>query len=208
MSLSAKVTVKASEGKYKWSQTPEAVNISLPVKNILLKHVEILYTDFVLKVNVTVLNYVQVIDFPHEIDFQNAANKVQLTDTSLEVYLVKMVPQQWSELQYSGLKGPELTARRTESLNKYYEWQQQKYKDTQDKVYKLDGEVVKQQMKIEAHQREHIEQARQGQKTEFENELQHDLNRMEQKNTTILNEKIKRGEAEKLGDAERYAQVK
>lgn len=56
--MSAKYYTKPSEGKYKWSQTPEAVNISLPVRNVLLKHVEVLYTDLVLKVNVTTINYI------------------------------------------------------------------------------------------------------------------------------------------------------
>lgn len=90
---SAKVIVKPSEGKYKWSQTLEAITVTLPVRNVLLKNIEILYTDLVLKVNVTSINYVQVIDFPHEIDFTNPGNKVQLTDTNLEVFLIKSVPQ-------------------------------------------------------------------------------------------------------------------
>jgi len=50
--MSTKVTVKPSEGKYKWSQTTEAVTITVPVKNVLLKNVEIIYTDLCLKVNV------------------------------------------------------------------------------------------------------------------------------------------------------------
>ena len=67
--MSAKVYVKPSEGKYKWTQTLDAVTITLPVRNVLLKNIEILYTDLCLKVNVTSVNYIQVIDFPFEIDF-------------------------------------------------------------------------------------------------------------------------------------------
>jgi hypothetical protein len=135
MTSSAKVYVKPSEGKYKWSQTLESITVSLPVRNVLLKNIELMYTDLVLKVNVTSINYVQVIDFPHEIDYTSTGNKMQLTDTHLEVFLMKQVPQQWTELQYSGLRGAELTARRQESLSRYYEYQQKKYKDTQAKVY-------------------------------------------------------------------------
>ena len=93
-----KVTVKPSEGKYKWSQTAESVSISLPVRNVLMKHVEVVYTDFVLKVNVPKINYVQVIDFPHVIEFENLQNKVTLTDEYLEVFLIKEIPEIWSEL--------------------------------------------------------------------------------------------------------------
>lgn len=73
--MSTKVTVKASSGKYTWSQTPEALSILLPVKNVLLKNIEVVYTDLVLKVNARSLNYVQIIDFPHEIDFENPTNR-------------------------------------------------------------------------------------------------------------------------------------
>jgi len=93
-----KVTIKASEGRYKWTQTTESLTISLPVKNVLLKNVEVLYSDLCLKVNVPKLNYIEVIDFPHEIDYENTANKVQLTDSSLEVFLMKQIPESWTEL--------------------------------------------------------------------------------------------------------------
>jgi len=98
MTSARKVTVKPSDGKYKWTQTPEALSISLPVKNVLMKHIEILYTEICLKDNVQKLNYVQVIDFPHEIEFENPLNKVTLTDEGLEVYLIKVIPEAWSEL--------------------------------------------------------------------------------------------------------------
>lgn len=63
-------------------------------------------------------------------------------------------------------------------------------------------------MKVEAHQREYIEDARQGQKTAFENELQTELNTMEQKDTRILNAKIRKGDAEPVDERLRYAQIK
>ncbi len=91
--MSGKVTIKPSEGKYTWSQTNEAITISLPVRNVLLKNIEVVYTDLVLKVNVRSLNYIQVIDFPFEVEFENPLNKVQLTDSNLEVFLIKSVPQ-------------------------------------------------------------------------------------------------------------------
>jgi len=71
-----KVTVKPSEGRYKWSQTLEAITISLPVKNVLLKNIEVLYSDLCLKVNVPKINYVEVIDFPNDIEFDSALNKI------------------------------------------------------------------------------------------------------------------------------------
>jgi hypothetical protein len=96
--MSAKVYVKKSEGNYQWSQTLEAITVQLPVRNVLMKHVEVEYADLVLKVNVRTINYVQVIDFPHEIDFSNQMNKAQLTDSGLEVFLIKQVPDHWDEI--------------------------------------------------------------------------------------------------------------
>lgn len=87
--MNSKVTVKASSGKYSWSQTPEAVTILLPLKNVLMKHIEVVYTDLVLKVNARVLSYVQIVDFPHEIDFENPTNRTQLTEQGLEIFLNK-----------------------------------------------------------------------------------------------------------------------
>lgn len=63
-----------------------------------MKNVEVVYSDLCLKVNVPKINYVEVLDFPFEVDFDSALNKVQLTDSSLEVFLVKSVPQTWQEL--------------------------------------------------------------------------------------------------------------
>jgi hypothetical protein len=63
-----------------------------------MKNVEVVYSDLCLKVNVPKINYVEVLDFPFEVDFDSALNKVQLTDSSLEVFLVKSVPQTWPEL--------------------------------------------------------------------------------------------------------------
>ena len=68
------------------------------MKNVLLKNVEVIFSDLCLKVNVPKINYIEVIDFPFEVEFDNSLNKVQLTDVSLEVFLVKKVPEQWSEL--------------------------------------------------------------------------------------------------------------
>jgi len=92
---SKKVIVKPSEGRFKWSQTIEAISIQLPIKNVLLKHIEVVYSDLCLKVNAPKINYVEVIDFPCEIEFDNQLNKIQLTDVSLEVFLIKKIPELW-----------------------------------------------------------------------------------------------------------------
>ena len=86
------------------------MTISLPVKNVQRRDVDVLWAEYVLKVNVPPLRYIQIIDFPFPIDFTSQQNKVQLTDESLEVFLMKkdtnVAP--WSELQLSGLNQKEL----------------------------------------------------------------------------------------------------
>ena len=46
------------------------------MRNIVLKNVDIIYTDFMLKVNVSTIRYVEIIDFPHEINWEDARNNV------------------------------------------------------------------------------------------------------------------------------------
>jgi hypothetical protein len=41
MTSLSKVTIKKGEEKYKWSQTDEAVVIYIPIKNVLLKNIDI-----------------------------------------------------------------------------------------------------------------------------------------------------------------------
>ena len=109
-----KTTIKKSEAGYRWSQTDESLTISLPVRNVNRKEIDVLYAELCLKVNVTKIRFIQIIDFPFPIDFTSVQNKVQLTDDSLEVFLMKkdinVAP--WPELQLSGLNQKELTERR------------------------------------------------------------------------------------------------
>lgn len=77
---------------------------------MLRKDVDVLYFEYGLKVNVPAIRYIQIIDFPFPIDFSSKSNRVQLTDDSLEVFLIKkdnnVAP--WPELQLSGLSQSEL----------------------------------------------------------------------------------------------------
>jgi hypothetical protein len=52
--------------------------------------------------------------------------------------------------------------RRQESLSRLYAHRKAAYEKTQSRVYELDGVVVKQQMKVEAHDRDAIENAKEG----------------------------------------------
>ena len=75
-----KVFYKKQEEKFSWTQTEESITISFPVKNVLLKNVDILYTDNFIKVNVPSQKYICIIDFPHSVDYEHSRNRVQLHD--------------------------------------------------------------------------------------------------------------------------------
>ena len=94
-----------------------------------------------------------MIDFPFPIDFASPANRVQLTDDSLEVFLIKkdnnVAP--WPELQLSGLNQAELTERRNRSLDEYYAWQEAERKKSRDLTHEMDHESTRQQMAVETH---------------------------------------------------------
>lgn len=66
-----KTTFKKSESGFKWSQTDESLTISLPVRNVLRKDIDVLFAAYVLKVNVPAIRYIKIIDFPFPIDFAN-----------------------------------------------------------------------------------------------------------------------------------------
>ena len=54
-----KTTIKKSTaGTYSWSQTDESLTISLPVKNVLRKDIDVLFAELVLKVNVPAIRYI------------------------------------------------------------------------------------------------------------------------------------------------------
>jgi hypothetical protein len=99
MSIS-KVTIKKGDSKYDWFETDENILIKLPIKNVLLKQIDILYTDLMLKINARSIKYLSIIDFKYKIDYLNPKNRVQLIDNKLEVFLKKATPgAKWNELE-------------------------------------------------------------------------------------------------------------
>lgn len=52
----------------------------MPVQNVSLKQILILYTSLCLKVNIKSTKFVAIIDFMHEIDHRSPKNRVQLIE--------------------------------------------------------------------------------------------------------------------------------
>ena len=186
-----KTTIKKSQGPYNWTQTKDSITISLPVRNVSLKHVNVQWTDLCLKVNVPTIRYIQIIDFPLPIDFTNPKNRVQMLDNSLDVYLVKkdLNTELWTEVQLTGLNNKELMERRNESIKRYDEYQNKLAKQTTSLTWEMDREATTKQMQVEAHSRDFLENSKKEMHQQATNELQKDLDRMEQDNARILDEK-------------------
>ena len=87
-----KVIIKKQEDKFQWSQTNESLTIYLPIKNVLLKNIDVLITSTFLKVNAPSIHYICVIDFAQSIDHEHPQTKVTLLDEKLEVILFKAEP--------------------------------------------------------------------------------------------------------------------
>lgn len=51
----------------------------------------------------------------------------------------------------------ELIERRNKTLSDYYAWQKAEQKKTLEVKYEMDHEATRQQMAVESHQRDHIE---------------------------------------------------
>lgn len=89
-------------------------------------------SDLVIKVNVPSIRFFAVIDFPNPVDFESPRNRSQLLDDSLEVFLMKKDSAQalWTEIQLSSLPTVELNTRRNESIKRYHDREEEKYKET------------------------------------------------------------------------------
>ena len=82
-----KVIIKRQEDKFQWSQTEETITVYLPVRNVLLKNIDVLITRDFLKVNATSIKYIQIIDFVLPVNSEHPSTKVTLLDDKLEVNL-------------------------------------------------------------------------------------------------------------------------
>lgn len=121
MTSLSKVTIKNGEEKYKWTQTDEAVVIYIPIKNVLLKNIDIFQSDLLIKISAQKIKYFAAIDFLHEVDYRHQKNRIQLLDDRLEVFLIKKeFGLKWEDLEIQGLNKKEITERRKETLDRFY----------------------------------------------------------------------------------------
>ena len=76
MTSLSKITIKKGEEKYQWTQTDEAVVLYIPIKNVLLKNIDIFQSDLLLKVNAQSIKYFTAVDFLYEVDYMHQKNRV------------------------------------------------------------------------------------------------------------------------------------
>ena len=100
MTSLSKTIIKSGEKKYEWSQTDEAISVRLPIKNVLLKNIDIFISDLLLKINAQSIKYFAAIDFLHEVEHKNSKNRIQLLDSRLEIMVMKKVQgAHWNTLE-------------------------------------------------------------------------------------------------------------
>ena len=93
----------------------------IPIKNVLLKNIDIFYTECMIKINATSIKFITIIDFPHHIDYEHLKNRVQLLDNRLEVFLMKKIEGvTWDSLEIQGLSKKQVMDRRNKSISDYY----------------------------------------------------------------------------------------
>ena len=121
MSSTSKVIIKDGLKKYEWTQTDESVCVYIPIKNVLLKNIDIFYTECMLKINATSIKFINIIDFTHQVDYEHPKNRVQLLDNRLEVFLMKKQDGvTWDSLEIQGLSRKQVMDRRNKSISDYY----------------------------------------------------------------------------------------
>ena len=152
MSSVSKVTVKAGTQKYEWSQTDEYVMIYLPMQNVLLKNIDLFFSDLLLKINAQAIKYFCAIDFSHEIDYKNPKNKTQLVDQRLEVLVHKQVQAQvWSHLEVQGLSKQEAITRRNLSVDRFHASDKIVKERAAKAKYEMEKTVIDEQSALEKH---------------------------------------------------------
>jgi len=169
----------------------------LPLKNVLMKNVDVLISRDFLKVNAPTIRYICVIDFAHPIDYEHPSTKVTLMDERLEINLYKPADnhKSWESILVFGLTKEELRLRREKSLSDYYAREEEKLKLAKELKIAQDKHSIDQQMKIEGYQRKQIKAKKEEEKRQTESELFRDLDEMEHRNQLLMEQKQ---EAERL----------
>ena len=184
MTSLSKVTVRDGQNKVQFQQTDEAITIFMPVQNVSLKQILIVYTSLCLKVNIKSTKYIAIIDFMHEIDHRSPKNRVQLIEGAqkrLEVYLIKAKKDlKWSHLQVQGLSRQDVIKRRNDSFDAYYKEEEARKKSAQDSLYAMDRHAIDQMTKVDAHQRNTIEKMKKNELRRAQDELLGDLEEVNQ----------------------------
>ena len=132
MSSMSKVTIKKGEAKFQWSQTAENVVVSIPIKNVTMKNINIFYSDLCLKVTAQTIKFFTIIDFAHEVDYLHQKNRAQLLDDRLEIFLMKQeVGKMWDslELDSSTVTRQEAIDRRNLSIDRFNQMEKKMKED-------------------------------------------------------------------------------
>ena len=179
--MTTKVIIKRNEDKFQWSQTDEAITLTFPLRNVLLKNIDVLQTSTFIKVNSPSIKYIAVVDFMHPIDYENPKNRIQLHDTGLEVLLMKGAEYRhhWEFIMPYTLSKEELKKRREESLAEYYRREDEKFKEAEKRKIQMDKMSIDSQMKVEEYQRKQLKQRKEDEKRQTEEELFKDLENLE-----------------------------
>ena len=148
----SKVIVRDGSKKYDWTQTDESICLYIPIKNVLLKNMDIFYTECMLKVNATSIKFICIIDFLHQVDYEHPKNRVQLLDNRLEVFLMKKIEGvTWESLEIQSLSKKQVMDRRNKSISEYYVKKEQERKQGQENMYSMEKAAIDNIMKVEKH---------------------------------------------------------
>ena len=95
----------------------------------------------------------------------------------------------WTDIQLSGLSSLDLNARRNESIKRYHDREEEKYKEVQLKKRDQDQHVLHQQMKVDDNQRKFIKHETKKVLDEERKVLVDDMQKLEQQHNALTNQK-------------------
>merc|ERR1712183_113680 len=114
-----------------WTQDVNSITIKTTIKRTILKKIDVVMANCVVKVSCAEKNMVKIFDLADKIDWQSKKNTIKYINDTLEVYCLKEKKAIWDDLLYNCPTRQELNERRKISLDQRDEHirQQSKYVD-------------------------------------------------------------------------------
>ncbi len=164
------------KGNYEWQEKSDKVILSVPLKGVSPKQIDIFCTEEILKINYS--PYIIDILLAHKID--SLKHKAVVKNGVLEITLLKQVNQIWGTLEDT----EDVIEKRKNSMMQFDEMQKELSSKKKDKQIDEERHALRKQMAIEENERNRIENLKLEEKEKAEKEMYSVFSQIESNNNT------------------------